>query len=53
MIQFPPEFYGLVTALWSTYQYIILIWMALTFAGIAIIGFGAAAWKIVRDLNPT
>jgi hypothetical protein len=31
MIEFPPEFYGLVEALWSTYQPAIWVWLALMF----------------------
>lgn len=48
MIEFPPEFYGMVTAFWSTYQYAIFIWMALMFAGVVILCIGLIVSNIVR-----
>jgi hypothetical protein len=51
MISFPPEFYGLVNALWATYQYAILIWMALTFAGVVVIGLGIVIYNTLHGIN--
>ena len=44
----PPEFYGLVSALWSTYQYAIMIWMACFFVGICIIGFVLVISRVLK-----
>lgn len=48
MIEFPPEFYGMVSALWSTYQYTILIWMLVMFAGVALLALGIVISNVVR-----
>jgi hypothetical protein len=48
MIDLPPEFYGMVTALWSTYQYTILIFMGFFLAGVMLLTFGIIAWQVVR-----
>jgi hypothetical protein len=51
MIEFPPEFYGLVEALWSTYQPAIWVWLALMFSAVVILGFIVVAYSIVRRLT--
>jgi len=48
MIEFPPEFYGMVAALWSTYQYTIVIWLALTFGAVMVLGFSILIWNLVH-----
>jgi hypothetical protein len=50
MIEFPPEFYGMVAALWATYQYTIVIWLALMFGCVLFFGFGIIAWNIIRPI---
>jgi hypothetical protein len=50
LMEFPPEFYGLVAALWATYQYTILIWFGLMFAGVLILAFGVIAWHVVKPV---
>jgi len=51
MITFPTEFNALVAALWDTYQPAIWIWMALTFSGVVLVGFGIVAWSIIRRIT--
>jgi hypothetical protein len=51
MIEFPPEFHGMVAAFWSTYQYTIWIWMALMFTAIVLLGVGVIAWNIIRRVT--
>ena len=48
MIEFPPEFYGMVAALWATYQYTIVIWLALTFGAVMVLGFSILIWNLVH-----
>jgi hypothetical protein len=50
MIEFPPEFFGMVAALWQTYQPAIWIWMALMFSAVVIFAFGIVTWNIVRRI---
>jgi len=50
MIKFPPEFYGMVSAFWNSYQYSIWIWMALMFSMVVIIGIGIVGWSIIRQI---
>jgi hypothetical protein len=51
MIHFPPEFFGLVAALWSVYQFTIWIWFASTFSGIVLIGLGIIIWSVVKRIT--
>ena len=50
MIEFPPEFYGLVAALWATYQPTVLIWMAVMFAAVVIMATAVLIWNILRPI---
>ena len=50
MITFPPEFHGMVSALWTVYQPAILVWMALMFCVVLVIAFGIVGWNIVRSI---
>lgn len=50
MIEFPAEFFGLTTALWTVYQPAIWIWFALMFSAIVILGVSVVAWNIVRRI---
>ena len=50
MPEFTPEFYGLVDALWSTYQPTIWIWLAFMFSAIVLIGMGVVAWNVLRKI---
>jgi hypothetical protein len=51
MIEFPPQFFGLIAALWETYQPVIWIWFALMFAGVVILGFSVVVWSVVRRIT--
>jgi hypothetical protein len=51
VIEFPPEFYGLVDALWSTYQPTIWVWMALMFSAFLILGVGVIAYNVIRRVT--
>jgi hypothetical protein len=51
MIEFPPEFFGMVAALWATYQPAIWIWMALMFSAVVIFAVGIIAWNIIRRIT--
>jgi hypothetical protein len=51
MIEFPPEFYGMATAFWITYQPTILIWMAIMFSAVVLLAFGIIAWNIIRRIT--
>jgi hypothetical protein len=51
MIEFPPEFYGLVAAMWATYQPAIFVWMALMFSAVVLFGFGIVAWSVIRNIT--
>jgi hypothetical protein len=50
MIEFPPEFYGMVAAFWNTYQYTILIWFGIMFSCIVVIGLGYILSNIVKSV---
>jgi hypothetical protein len=50
MIEFPPEFFGMVEALWVTYQYSILIWMAIMLGFVLLLGFVIIAYNIIEPL---
>jgi hypothetical protein len=49
-ISFPPEFFGMVAALWSTYQPAIWIWLAIMFSAVVIFGVVIIAWNIIRHI---
>jgi hypothetical protein len=51
MIELPPEFFGLVEALWVTYQPAIWIWLAVMFSGVVLLGIGVVAWSIIRKIT--
>lgn len=49
-MEFPPEFFGLVAALWTVYQPAILIWMGLMFAAVSLLSFGIVIFNILRPI---
>ena len=50
MTEFSPEFYGMVAALWATYQPVILIWFGMMFSAVTLFGFGILVWNIIRPI---
>jgi hypothetical protein len=49
-MEFPPEFFGLVAALWNTYQPAILIWMGLMFGAVVALATGIVLWNILHPI---
>jgi len=50
LMEFPPEFFGLVAALWNTYQPAILIWMGLMFGAVVALATGIVLWNILHPI---
>ena len=49
-MEFPPEFFGLVAALWNTYQPAILIWMGLMLGVVVVLATAIVLWSILRPI---
>jgi hypothetical protein len=49
-IEFPPEFYGMATALWSTYSPAVWVWLAFMFSAMVLLGIGIVAYSIIRHI---
>lgn len=49
-MDFPPQFHGLVDALWATYQPTILLWFGAMFGIVLLFGTGIMIWFVLRNV---
>ena len=50
LMDFSPEFFALVAALWATYQPTILIWFGLMFGMVVMVATAVMLWYILRPI---
>jgi len=52
LIDFPPEFYAMVTAFWTTYESIFFVWLAVIALIVIVLAFFIAIAQVVKPWLP-
>jgi len=52
LIDFPPEFYAMVTAFWTTYESMFFLWLAVIAVVVILLAFGIAIAQAVKPWMP-